>query len=283
MHLDPFRGASSPQDAHELQGDFGVEVLDESIRRPVVVDFWAEWCGPCRVLSPILEKLAAEAKGAWKLVKVNTDLNPELAQALRIRSLPTVMMIAGGMKTAEFLGALPEKQVRAWLQQNLPAAGAGEPAEPEDTLPADPGEARKQLEKTLEKHPEDQAARLALARLLFPRDPAKAAEAASRIPEDHELRSRAEDVRRLADILAAARKGHPEGAGDLFPLYRQAALDAAKGDYAKALDAWLEILGRDRNFQDDGARKAAVALFTVLGDDHPLTREYRRKLASAIY
>ena len=100
---------------------FETEVLDKSHEKPVVVDFWAPWCGPCRVLGPTVEKLARASGGAWRLVKINTDRYPELGQRYGVRGIPAVKMFQGGAVVAEFTGALPESQVRAWLAEHLPA------------------------------------------------------------------------------------------------------------------------------------------------------------------
>jgi putative thioredoxin len=269
----------------ELRGDFGREVIEESRNTPVVVDFWAEWCGPCRVLSPTLEKLALEGQGSWKLVKVDTEANPELAQALRIRSIPTVMMIVDGKRTAEFVGALPEKQVRDWLRQNLPQAAPDAASQAREALDAgDAGGAEKQLRKALEKNPEDQEARIMLARLLFRRDPDKAAVVAGEVPEDHALHPVAEGFRFLTALLRRAKEGSlPATPPEDAAAYRDGALAAAKGDYEKALGTWVGLISRNRTLDDDGARRACVAVFAVLGDDHPLTQEYRRRLANALY
>jgi putative thioredoxin len=106
--------------------DFQKEVIDASKQQPVLVDFWAEWCGPCKMLGPILEKLEKEANDAWKLVKINTDLHPDLSRQYQIQGIPAVKLFVDGQVTAEFAGALPEPHVRAWLNEHLPKnAGAG--------------------------------------------------------------------------------------------------------------------------------------------------------------
>lgn len=100
---------------------FQREVLDKSAQKPVLVDFWAEWCGPCRILGPVLEKLARESKGAWRLVKINTDRQPALSQQYGVRGIPAVKLFRNGQVQAEFTGALPEHAVRRWLDEHLAA------------------------------------------------------------------------------------------------------------------------------------------------------------------
>ena len=103
---------------------FQTDVLDKSHEKPVVVDFWAPWCGPCRVLGPTIEKMAKDSAGRWRLVKINTDAHPKLAQHYGVRSIPTVKLFMGGAVAAEFTGAHPEAEIRRWLDAHLPAGDA---------------------------------------------------------------------------------------------------------------------------------------------------------------
>ena len=279
------------KNAHELKADFAREVLEESIRVPVLVDFWAPWCGPCRMLSPVLEKLEKEAAGTWKLVTVDTDQHPELAEVLRIRSIPTVYLFSGGQPIATFSGALPENGVRDWLRRYLPAAPPP-PAEPEDPVTralteGRDDEAKKLLSQKIEKDPSDVASRVLLARILFVDDIEKAAQTVADIPEDSEAHETASHFLRLRDLVRWE-KGKDAGREVKGPeadvaLYRDAIRDMADGQPDQALEKWLALVGRNRELDDDGARKALVALLTVLGEESPLTSDYRRRLANTLF
>lgn len=259
---------------------FRAEVLERSRTVPVVVDFWAPWCGPCRTLGPLLERLAAEARGAWILAKVNVDENPRLAQAFRVQSIPAVMAVHQGKIVDQFVGALPESQVRAWLKRFVPepssslldAAKALEARDPEGAI------ARYRL--LLGEEPENAEALFALGRLLVLRGDPEGVATLKQVPASSPLFARAQAALPLADLLAA-RDAPAEG--DLDLRYRQAARAAAGGDYAQAIDELLAIVARNRAFRDDGARKALLALFAALGDEHPLVPGARRRLANTLF
>jgi len=273
---------------HELKQDFATEVLAESEHTPVLVDFWAEWCGPCRILGPILEKLAGEAQGAWKLVKVDTEAHPDLAEAFAIRAIPSVKLFSGGRPVAEFQGALPENRVRDWLQANLPAKVSGDLAAAQEALDhGDPAKARVHLQRALAHDPKDTEAALLLARLLFPEDPDAAGDLAASIPEDDPGHETAEHILRLRDLVRWARSGAPltgrDAGDDAVARYRDAALALGEGRTGAALEILVDLVARDRELDDDGVRKTLIALFGMLGDDHELTRRFRPRFASALY
>ncbi len=288
---------------YELQRDFQTEVLDRSRKRPVLVDFWAAWCGPCKILGPVLEKLAKEPGSRFDLVKVDTDAHQDVASIFEIRSIPTVILFDQGQPVNGFMGALPEAQVRQWLDQTLPPGAGTAPEEEEagEEAEGDPiaaaarasaagldDEARRILIKALAADPEDGRVRVALARLRFPAETEAVRELVEPVPEEDEARDAAVGMRRLADLADWGRgqappSFHPQGSPGPLERYRQGGLALAEGRYRDALDAFLEVTATDRTLDGDGGRKAAVAVFDLLGEDDPLTREYRRKLALILF
>jgi putative thioredoxin len=272
--------------------DFEANVLEESRRRPVVVDFWAPWCGPCRSLKPIMEKLAEEYAGEFLLARINSDDNQQLAAQFGVRGIPAVMAVVNGEIVDEFTGALPESAVRAWLEKLLPGPVDLLRRRAAEQLAADDGAGALQtLTEAATLDPQDEWVRLDTARVLAHTGDTAAAQ---RLLDGMrgEAASSAEAMRlkaRLA-ILAGAPGGRDEAelksrlaadAGDLDARLQLAKLSAAAGDYSQAFDQLLEIIRRNRRFEDDIARRTMLDLFTLLGAD-PLVGEYRRKLASAL-
>ena len=259
--------------------DFQADVLDASRDRPVVVDFWAPWCGPCRALGPTLERLDAEAGNAWALVKVNTDEHPELMARYGVRGIPAVKLFTDGAVVAEFTGARPEPEVRRWLAAHLP--GPGRSAYDDGRAALDAGDrtvARAAFAQALAAEPGAgwaPNARSALARLTVLDDPDAARELIAGLfsPE-------ADAVRTVADMLTRDAAELPAGASrDAFA----AALDALRaGELDAAFPALIALLS-DRAYDDDGARRLAVALFQTIGDDHPAVRTHRPIFNRSLY
>lgn len=261
---------------------FQQEVVDASFKMPVVVDFWAVWCQPCRTLGPVLEKLEKEAKGQWKLVKVNTDEEPELGQHFRIQSIPAVKMVHQGQIVDEFVGALPEVEVRKWLAKHLPEA----PKSPLEMIKellqtGNLAKARKLLENTVKQEPDNAEARVLLATLLMSEDLDKAAELVAKIEESSPFANKANAIRTLQRLTTLQETGgEPK---EEWKLYFEGIKAFKKGKYGEALEVWIDLLGRNRQFDDDGARKACVAIFALLGSEHELTQKYHRRFTAALY
>jgi putative thioredoxin len=267
--------------------DFASQVVERSRQVPVLVDFWAEWCGPCRTLGPVLERVAAAAGGKLELVKVNTDENPEVATRYAISSIPAVKLFVGGEVVGEFVGALPEREVQRFLDRYLPSRGKELLAQGKTALTAgDHAGARVAFEGALTAEPDLTEASVLLAELDFRADPDAALARVADVSPNDPAYDRIEAMRTLASLLARARQPEPAPQGvkpELWEKYLAGARAFGEGRDAEALDAWIEVLRRKKDLDDDGPRRACVALFRILGDDAALTREYRRTFTSALY
>jgi len=270
---------------------FEREVLEASKTMPVVVDFWAPWCAPCRALKPILEKLEKEYTGRFKLAKVNSDDNQQLAAAFGVRSIPDVMAFKGGKAVSHFLGAQPESQVRAFIEGLLPSPSELERARARDLRAAgDAANAVAALRKAVHLDAKNDLARLDLSELLIQLKQLEEAEAAlAQIQPDADLDARADALR---NALAFARAGGSEddlaakieaSPGDLEARLALAGAYAGRRAWREAMDQLLEILRRDRAWREGEARKQMLAIFNLAAGEAELVAEYRRKLSSALF
>lgn len=278
------------------EADFAEAVLDRSRRTPVVVDFWAPWCGPCRQLAPVLERLIAERNGEIILAKVNIDEAPHLAETYRVESIPSVIAFRDGHPALQFVGLLPEPQLRQFLDRVGPSPAeklAKEAAEVEQT---DPTRAEQLYRDALANDRNDDASALGLARILLAggrTDEARGllenvgtggelgAEAA-RLTAGLFLRDHLQGLDDPKDepALRSRLAAEPENADGR---YRLGCVLAAAGKYEEALELLLSAAERDHKLATGPVKQVMVKTFDALGARHPVSDEYRRKLSMLLY
>lgn len=274
---------------------FEAEVLQKSMQTPVLVDFWATWCGPCKTLGPILEKLAGEYNGAFHLAKVDVDKEQEIGAAFQIRSVPTVFLVKNGQIVDGFPGAVPEGQLREFLKRHGiepgPAANDEESAAAE-IAPLDPHAEVVALRKAIEGEPEKADLKLDLALALLKTGAATEAETlldalpANLATDDRAIRARS----RLAfaavlkdappvEVLAAAIDANPD---DLRARHLLGVQQIMSGQANAGLEQFLEMLRRNRGYEDGLPKKALIDAFRVV-EDEGLVGQYRRKMSSLLF
>ncbi|MBW4519541.1 MAG: tetratricopeptide repeat protein [Scytolyngbya sp. HA4215-MV1] len=263
--------------------DFQTEVLEKSYEKPVLIDFYATWCGPCQLLKPVLEKLVQEYDVV--LAKIDIDENPELANAYGVQGVPDVRIASQGDVLEGFVGVLPEHQIRDLLDrlhlksdldagldqiQKAIAAGALE-------------QAKDLFGQLLEKYPQNSKLLIEAAKFLVRVNQFEAVEQllAPIQAYDKEYFMAAKAVKALVELKKEISQSTVET--DLDEAYLKACRLTLAANYENALQHFLEIVGRDRRYRNDGARKAMLTIFDLLGDDHPLTRSYRKQLTMALY
>ncbi|GAB6164456.1 tetratricopeptide repeat protein [Thermostilla marina] len=271
---------------------FEADVIQRSFDTLVVVDFWAAWCGPCRMLGPILEKLAREMQGQFVLVKADTEKVPRAAAEFGVSSIPAVFAVREGRVIDQFVGALPEPQIRAWIESLQPSEDEILAQEGEKLMAADPQAAEAKFQEALAKNVHNLRALKGLAMLYRDRgERDKARELLEEPAKAGALDAEAEK------ILAELRLGDAVGDDELQSLRERADADpndgaaqlalakacAAGGNYEEAMERALTAFQNDRAASGDAAREFLVQLFQLLGEDDPRTAEYRRRLTMLMY
>ena len=268
--------------SHEIT-DFQRDVIERSRSIPVLVDFWAPWCGPCRVLGPTLERLAESQRDRWVLAKVNTEVHVEEARRYGVQSIPNVKLFVDGAPVNEFVGALPEAMVQQWLKKALPSKNSARVKEARVLLhDLKYAQAREVLEPIVAGEPDNDRAKALLAKALFFSEPDRARAMADSVdhgPENHEI---AEAIRVFHALGRDVTSGHVPDAA-VKPLFLEAAADLLAGRFDHALAKFTEVIREDRYYHDDTARKACIAIFKFLGEDHPITLNRRREFNRSLF
>jgi putative thioredoxin len=279
--------ANAPFVIEVTDATFEQDVIRGSKKVPVVVDFWAPWCGPCRSLGPVLEKLAKEFSGGFILAKINTDENQQVAYQMGIQGIPAVKGFANGQIAAEFVGAQPEPQVRAFLEKLGVKKGSGtaEAAGPDPDELLKQGkyvEAEMAYRQAMQGNGKEPAMQLGYARALLAQGKVQEAQPILNNLNEGPEAVVAQTLKPLAALLMEVASGR-DGGGEIDMRYHESGRLVARGDLRGAMDALIDVLRQDKRYRNGEPRQAVIAIFAVLGDENPLVREYRNKLASVLF
>jgi putative thioredoxin len=273
---------------------FETEVLQKSMSTPVLVDFWATWCEPCKTLGPILEKLAGDYNGAFELAKVDVDAEQQIAAAFQIRSVPTVFLVKDGQIVDGFPGAMPEGQLRAFLQQHgvEPAEAAANEASPEELAPLSPAEQVAALREAIDAEPDKDELKLDLALSLLGTGDAVESETlldalpANLATDDRAIKARARlgfaTLLKDAPAPQALEAALAQDEADLRARHLLGVHRLVAGDAEGGLEQFLELLRRDRAWEDGLAKKSLIDAFRVI-EDEDLVGKYRRRMSSLLF
>ncbi len=264
--------------------DFEYEVIAYSNQTPVIVDFWAEWCRPCKTLTPILEKIAEEAQGAFRLAKVNVDDNPNLSLRFNVRSIPNVKAFRDGQLVSEFLGLQPEIRVKEFIRNLAPS---------QVDLLLEKGlsqldslswlEAGNSFHQFLTKSPNHPAGLLGLIKSdLMQGYYSEVKKVLNEFPSSAEY-SKVEIIRPLFEALVRVKLSQGITDDPLEAGYQNALRLVMRGNILASMDGLIDILRQDKHYHNDEVRKVLLGLFEVLGTNHPLTHQYRQELALVLF
>jgi putative thioredoxin len=267
------------------ESDFDYEVLKYSQNVPVVVDFWASWCRPCKVLSPMLERLAQEADGAFRLAKVDTDENPNLAILYNVRSLPTIKAFSNSQVVTEFVGLQPEERLREFISKITPPGPATLALEKAEALLSSQqwGEAETLFRQILEPNPSQPASLLGLSKTLLAQNRIQEAlQILKDFPASRQF-NQAQVLLPLANALDDQARHRLPDDNELDAAFANAVRLAGRGNTLAALDGLLDILRRDKLYRQGKARQVILSIIEIMGDENPDTRQYRAELANILF
>ncbi len=270
-------------DVNEI--NFEYEVIAFSKNMPVLVDFWAEWCHPCKTLGPLLEKIVNEANGSLRLAKVNIDQSPNLAMQFNVRSIPTVKAFIKGQVTTEFVGAQPEARLRELINNLLPPSPINLDLSKAQNLllSQDWQKSEMILRKVLEEKTDSPAAMLSLAKaLLAQNQPGEAMELLESIPSVREI-NQAELLKPFAKILIDYHQENLPNENDLDAIFYNSIRLSSQAKYPIALDGLLDILRQDKHYRGKTAQQVILSILEIMGREDPDTRAYRTELASVLF
>lgn len=259
--------------------DFQKQVIDRSYDVPVLVDFWASWCEPCKYLGPMLEKLESESNGKWLLIKVNLEEDMELAEQFRIRSIPSLKLFHKGTEIAALNGALPERELIRWLDKNLPDQVHIEwnallnEMDPEDLFFPN-----YRIQEFVSHYRNFEEAALYLALTRAATEPQFAYTVLARIHPKPEFLDLRDDIQALADFFSLS-----ETEKRVSQILQLSADRIRKRNFQEGLDLLIQAVMLDKTFADEVPRRAGIAIFRILGHDHPLTQKYRKRFDMALY